>query len=49
MMKKNSNLNVIDFVERNFEVHGEFEGVVYRDKRNGMSGTSRRRGIRSSD
>ena len=34
-MKKNSNLSVIDFVERNFEVHGEFEGVVYRDKRNG--------------
>jgi len=34
-MKNESGKTVIDFVERNFEIHGEFEGMVYRDKRNG--------------
>jgi len=34
-MKNLSGKNVIDFVQRNFEVHGEFEGIVYRIKRNG--------------
>ena len=34
-MKVIRNKNVIDFVERNFEIHGEFEGVVYHEKRNG--------------
>jgi len=34
-MKNLSGKNVIDFVRRNFEVHGEFEGIVYRTKRNG--------------
>jgi len=35
-MKNATGKTVIDFVERNFEVHGEFEGMVYRDKRNGV-------------
>ncbi|MCF7911554.1 MAG: hypothetical protein K9M99_03420 [Candidatus Cloacimonetes bacterium] len=34
-MKTGRDKSVIDFVERNFEVHGEFEGVVYHEKRNG--------------
>jgi len=34
-MKNLSGKTVIDFVQRNFEVHGEFEGTVYRTKRNG--------------
>ena len=34
-MKNLSGKNVTDFVQRNFEVHGEFEGIVYRTKRNG--------------
>jgi len=34
-MKNLSVKTVIDFVQRNFEVHGEFEGIVYRTKRNG--------------
>ena len=32
-MKNLSGKTVIDFVQRNFEVHGEFEGIVYRIKR----------------
>ncbi|MDP8322376.1 MAG: hypothetical protein RAO94_08510 [Candidatus Stygibacter australis] len=35
MMKNVSGKSVTDFVQRNFEVHGEFEGIVYRTKRNG--------------
>jgi hypothetical protein len=34
-MKKTRNRNIIDFVEHNFEIHGEFEGEVYHLKRNG--------------
>ena len=32
MMKNVSGKSMIDFVQRNFEVHGEFEGIVYRTK-----------------
>lgn len=28
--------NKLDFIEKNFEIHGEFEGQVYRTKRNGV-------------
>jgi len=35
IMKTYRKKNVVDFVERNFEVHGEFEGVVYHRKRKG--------------
>ena len=34
-MKTTRKKNVLDFVEHNFEVHGEFNGIVYHQKRNG--------------
>ena len=34
-MNNRTGKNKISFAEENFEIHGEFEGVVYRNKRNG--------------
>ena len=40
-MNKRIGKNKISFAEENFEIHSEFEGVVYRNKRNGMTGIMR--------